>query len=46
MELTDIEGNLRFTMFIRQYAEYENNFSIGLNFKGKLGGSEACQIQR
>jgi hypothetical protein len=37
MELTDIVGNLRFTIFIRQHAEFKHNYSIGLNYKGKLG---------
>jgi hypothetical protein len=37
MELTSLEGNLRFSLFIRQHAEYRHNFSIGLVFKGRMG---------
>lgn len=37
LELTSMGGDLRFSLFIRQHAEFKHNFSIGLVFKGKMG---------
>lgn len=37
MRLTGIDGDLKFTIFVRQHAEFKHNFSIGLNFNGNQG---------
>lgn len=37
LELEAEDGDARFRMFIRKHKMFESNFSIGLDFRGKMG---------